>query len=151
MIIDVSIEYDGGHITARSAAARYLETRPAIIGLSKERYGVMEVIECVGQALTPELERAFWERDKGSRAYRFINPFLEYSFEPDPAFAIIRHFCYLAHSNLKPGRSVLREMFRLDRYSLAIKLPQYSSIPGDKRKMFEKNLRGRFGRFRIVS
>jgi hypothetical protein len=151
MIIDVSIEYDGRDVTARSEAARYSEARPAIIGLSKERYGEGEVIECVGQALTPEMERAFWERDKGSRVYRFINPFLEYSFEPDAAFAIVRHFCYLAHGNLKPARSFLREVFRLDRFRVAIKLPHYSSIPRDKRKMFEKNLRQRFRRFRIES
>lgn len=151
MIIDVSIIYDGRNITARSEVAGYSETRPAVIGLSRERYGEMEEIECVGYALTPEIEQSFWERDKGRRVFRFINPFLVESFEPDAAFAVVRHFCYLAHENLKPARSFLRQVFKLDRFSISIKLSQYSSIPGDKRKMFEKNLRQRFGRFRIES
>ncbi len=149
MIIDVSITYDGRNITARSETAGHSETRLATIGLSKERFGEVECIECIGEVLIPQMQQDFWNRDKGSRVYRFINPFLIESFEPDFAFAIVQYFCYQAHGSIKPARNLWRHVIKLDHFIISLKLPQYSRIPAEKRKAFEKKLKRQFGRFEI--
>jgi len=52
MKIDVLIKYDGSDVIIKSEIANYSETRPAIIGLSRERNNDFEQVEYVGEQIT---------------------------------------------------------------------------------------------------
>lgn len=149
MTIDVQITYKSGKITAISKAANYNETRPAIVSLSREAGEDQEKIEAVGELPELILSSARLHRPAGSHTYRFIDPFAKETFDPDCAFAVIRHYCYLAHTNIKPSGSFFRTLVKLDRFEVCMNVAEYSRIAEDKRKQFEKLLRQRFGRVRI--
>ncbi|HEY7544136.1 MAG TPA: hypothetical protein VID27_04600 [Blastocatellia bacterium] len=148
MTIDVQLTYKEGKIRARSEAAKYDETKPAILSLSIKAGEKSEKIEAVGELPETILSWARQERPAGSHTYRFVDPFAKDTFDPDCAFALVKYFCYAAHANIKPARSLLSLLW-LDRFQVSIKLPHYLQIAQVKREYFEKLLRQTFRRIRV--
>lgn len=142
MVIDLSIIHDGASMTVKSEAAKYHQTKPATIGLSKDVNYEGELIEGVGESwTTADLQsQAKIERGEDNRTYRVINPFLAKTFEPNAAFMTVRYYCLRSHLVINPRTYQWRALLRLDSFDVTLKLLDYHLISVDKRKMFEKEL-----------
>ena len=143
MIIDLSIIHDGVNMTVKSEAAKFNQTKPATIGLSRSENEEGELIEGIGEGWTTAdlKQQASFERGNNNRIYRVINPFSAESFEPQAAFTIMRFYCLKLHSLLKPRTYQLRALFRIDSFDMTLKLLNYDSISAGEKMKFEKELR----------
>ena len=148
MRVDVSITYQNGQLRARSEAANYSESRPALILLSRGSDGT-EMIEAIGQPFDLEMQKSAWERDKGARTYHCFDPFVILRFEPEAAAAVVRHLCYYMHANIKPRRELWRAFWGLDRFLLKVKIADYQRVPAEKREDFEQRLRKGVGKAEV--
>jgi hypothetical protein len=146
MTIDVQLTYEDGRITATSNTAKYHETRPAVLALSIKAGEKEEKIEAIGE---PRFDPRLSASAPPCHTYRFLDPLAKETFDADCAFVVVKHFCYVAHAHIKPPRSLLRNLVRLDRFEVSIKLAHYSQITEEKRKRFAKLLSERFGKVRI--
>jgi hypothetical protein len=141
MKIDVAINVTSNAISVKSKAADYTETKPCSIAFSKAIGEDFEVVEDVGGNLTTEnIAAAGYERDKGTRTYRVVNPFVPQSFEPYGAFMMIDFLCRKTFYTIKPARGDWRLHFGFDSFELQLQIGGYLLVPVDKKSEFEKLL-----------
>lgn len=152
MTIDLIIIHDGVNMKVKSDAAKFNQTKPATIALSKVESEEVELIEGIGEKwTTTDLQQmALIERGKDNRSYRVINPFLAESFEPNAAFKIVWFYCLKIHYLIKPKTYQLRYLFRIDNFQITLNLLNYESISIHQRTIFEKELRTISKHFEIV-
>lgn len=152
MTIDLIIIHDGVNMNVKSDAAKFNQTKPATIALSKVESEEVELIEGIGEKwTTTDLQQmALIERGKDNRSYRVINPFSVESFEPNAAFKIVWFYCLKIHYLIKPKTYQLRYLFRIDNFQITLNLLNYDSISIDQRTIFEKDLKTISKHFKII-
>ena len=148
MKIDVSISYADGQLHTRSEAANYSDRRLSIVVVSRGSEGD-QLVEAIGEPFDIEMQKAIWERDKGSRTYNSFDPFAVERFEPEVASMVLFHLCHVAYGNLQPKRGLWRTLYGFDKILLKLKVPYYSKVPVDKREAFERYMKKRVGKIEI--
>src|SRR5262249_29661674 len=134
---------DSGTISVGSNAAQYSKTFPSVIVLSIEAGKTEERIEAVGEPIDRIQSSIRHERPEGSHSYRFVDPLVVETFDAEIAMAMVRHFCFVVHSRLKPARSLWRWLLYLDRFRVFLAHPGYELVPKKERTRFKKLLKRR--------
>ena len=128
----------------KSMALEYELQVPALVTTFREFGSKTELILAIGE----ERERIQNDPGYGAACQKgeiiFSNPFSINAFHPKFAESVIHFYLTKIHETKRKNTKELFRMFlhvfRVDKFNIFLKIPQYNFIDVEKRKVFEKSL-----------